>query len=535
MKIVFTLAGILAGMPLCFSLLGAPSSSVDWDTRIRDLKEALPGFFEPSTILTKPLPVDRAIAEWEPISTVVVGIPLGDAMGQPGVMSYYASLITASLKYVDVAVLHSAQDERNVQLFLKRLERGGMSNEALSRIRFIKSLSGGFWTRDTGPLFGLNPQGGLVVFDNIYRPLIEELDAWDRAPVDIQSPDLQNDIEGFEVFRKSNRNAEVVPIYVTKSIRQNYQILSDIVRPPLHLQGGDYLTDGQGSFYISEDTLLENGGSIREVEVVFRDYYGGKRLFVLNALPGNAAKHLDLLVKLVDRNTVLVANGQRQSPNSSPYNRRLAAEMEGIRRANESYLKSKRPHLKIVGVPMLPVVEEDIEFVKRRLRFQLFATICDEIGVSYLKYHRLGKDDPQRSLVHKRVLGHAANVLGRPIDLLVDEDLDSLTRLYFDEDLNTLIDTNVDTSTIYRSYLNSLFILNSRGESAWLLPRYKPRGKETGEEIGAIEKEVERIYQSVSPEAAIHWIDSDIMAEKLGAIHCTTFTIPYLKDIKGDS
>jgi agmatine/peptidylarginine deiminase len=116
----------------------------------------------------------------------------------------------------------------------------------------------------------------------------------------------------------------------------------------------------------------------------------------------------------------------------------------------------------------------------------------------------------------------------KPIDLIKHSDLDLVARTYMNADLNTLMDTNADLKTIFRSYLNSLFIKNKEGETAWLLPRYRARNGELAEDIKIQEKAVEKLYRSLNPEAKIHWLDSDVMAETLGAIHCTTISIPHV-------
>lgn len=61
------------------------------------------------------------------------------------------------------------------------------------------------------------------------------------------------------------------------------------------------------------------------------------------------------------------------------------------------------------------------------------------------------------------------------------------------------------------------------------LGQYKlTRNGESAEDIESHEKTVEKLYRSLNPEAKIHWLDSDVMADTLGAIHCTTISIPHV-------
>lgn len=79
------------------------------------------------------------------------------------------------------------------------------------------------------------------------------------------------------------------------------------------------------------------------------------------------------------------------------------------------------------------------------------------------------------------------------------------------------------------------FILTEDTPKVWLLPRYRARINETVEQMIDMEKEVERVYRAVDPEAIIHWIDSDVMYENLGAIHCVAMTVPRTGSLLGSS
>ncbi len=505
------------------------NSDPEWTEFVAELKESLPQFFYPSTALTKPLLVGRLIAEWEPQKALVISLPLKSVLQQPQEFSYYGSLISVGGKYLDIVVLHNALEEKYVDLFLKRLREGGIPESILSRVRFQKTASNNYWIRDCGPIFAHDQAGGLLLFDNIYRSLRPEIEAWMDAPKDIESADLDQDLEGFEMFRISMRNEEVIPMYLGKHIRQRYQYKCDVVRPPLHLQGGDFIADRNGLVMISEDTLTENGGSLQSLKSVFETYYGAKELHVLNALPGINPKHLDMHVKLVGDDTILLADPIETFGPTTAFYKRLAGEVAGVIEANETYIRRHLPHLKILKVPLLPVVEEDVEFVKARLSAQIFAEVCSEIGISYLRYYRLSKNDPQKGVVRKKVREHLDKRFGRSMDLSGDDDLDAACQLYFEDDLSTLIDTSSDTKTVYRSYLNSLQIVNESGKKAFIIPSYAPRASETKEAIEAVERRVESIYKQAVPDAGIHWINADVMTNKLGAIHCTTLTLPAIQ------
>ena len=130
-----------------------------------------------------------------------------------------------------------------------------------------------------------------------------------------------------------------------------------------------------------------------------------------------------------------------------------------------------------------------------------------------------------------RIAAHWQDIFNKPMALDHYGDLDKLAQHYLNADLRNLLDTNADTKTIYRSYINSLFIENDKGKSAWLLPRFKARNGESADYIAECEKEVEKSYRSSTPNADVHWLDADVMVNQLGAIHCTTLLIPISSSI----
>lgn len=172
---------------------------------------------------------------------LLVSIPLNYALNDQRTFAFYFSLIEASSRCVDIGILQGVDGGRLTGRFLKHLKDKGLSDESLARIHFIPSLSSDYWIRDFGPLFAIGKKGNLAVTDAIYRNLEHEKEVWDTTPMDIDSNHLVTDFEGFEAFRLSKRRNEVTPNYVDKFLRQTFQCDCDLVRPPLHLQGGDYI------------------------------------------------------------------------------------------------------------------------------------------------------------------------------------------------------------------------------------------------------------------------------------------------------
>ena len=511
---------------LAFVVVGVGAEGADERNLAKELASQLPGFFGPQTMPTEALEVERLVAEWDPASMLLVSIPLSDTLRDPRIFAFYFSLIDVASRYVEVGILHELNGERMVGRFLKRLEEEGMALASLERVHFLQNQTGSSWVRDFGPLFGVGAGGGLVVFDNIYRSLADEKEAWSLAPTVIDAGPLAEDEEGFQAFRTEARRSEVSPLFVAKFLREHYQFSCDVVRPPLHLQGGDYIADGMGRVYISEDTVLMNGGRLKDVERVFTEYYGADELLVLNALPGTAAKHLDLLLCHARLGVFILTEPPAMVGGANLSYRRMVEEVRNIQKANEAYLLRNQPEAKIYRVPMPPLVSEDSRRVRVKARSQIFAYVCEEIGIDYLRYVQLPNGDPQRRLVQRRVMEHLGELVGKEIDFENDGDFDLAAKRYLGADLATLIETNVDAGTIYRSYVNSVQIVTEEGRKLWLLPRYRAREGESVEAFAAMEAEVERVYRLADPGAILEWIDADAVSERMGAIHCLAMTLP---------
>lgn len=535
---VWPLAVVLACTAFFFPREALSQASMDglasqtrWEKRIDTLVVSLPGFFDLRTHPTEPVPQVRAIAEWEPVNAIAVGIRLKQALADRAIFEYYQSVMEAAGQYVDIVILYAPQDAKLVDLFLKRLEEAGLAQSILERTNFALCDASDFWVRDHGPLFGISDTGELIVFDNSGRKLVAEKEAFYSLPQDFINIDSEMEQESYERYLLRNRNRETTPLFLAKFIRQNYFSNCETIRPPLYLQGGDYSTDGNGRFFVSDDTVLGNDGRLSYLKDVLRDYYGASEVHVLNALPRTNVKHLDMLMKLVSEDTMLLAEATPEIvENSKSQRARILRELEKIYAANESYVRKRLPNLKLLKLPMLPPLTENVDTVKRRVRSEIAAKICQEIGISYQRYSELLPNDPQKKLVRDKINVYLEKRHGSAFSLWVDKDLDFLAEAHLGLDLNTILATHTDLNTVYRSYLNSVFIKTREGREAWLLPRYKARAGEVEEEVELIERRVETLYRTVSPEAKLHWIDSDVMVDSYGAIHCSVVTLP---DISG--
>lgn len=489
------------------------------------LNRSSAGFFNPMTIPTDPVPLKRLYTEWDETRALAVSTSLVDAIREVKVQDFYRELIAAAIQHVDVVVCYDNFESKHLIHFEKLLLQNPTIATHASRLSFAESRAASFWIRDFGPIFALSQENQLIAIDTIYRNVEGEMETFVNAPLDLDSPDLQQDLNAFISFRKEGRQLDVTPPYLAKHIRQTLSIDCDIVRPPLTLQGGDFIADGAGNVFISEDTILLNGGNKRLVVETIQDYFEAKEVHVLNAFPGNAARHLDLMLKFLSDEVVLYSKAPDTTASQSASARLLARQAKQAQDTNLAYLSKKFSRLRQVPLPSPALIEDSPAMVTSTIVAQVLATVCEEIGINYLSYLALPQGDPKKLSADKMIAKHFHSTVGKALNFNNREDLDLAAQHFLHAPLEQLESVHVSYTTVYRSYANSIILKHAKGTTL-LLPRYRPAKGETLEQMQEMEKQVEAAYATAFPKATFEWINSDYMAKELGALHCVSITIP---------
>jgi agmatine deiminase len=98
---------------------------------------------------------------------------------------------------------------------------------------------------------------------------------------------------------------------------------------PLIIEGGNLVTDGAGTMVMFDSVFAHNPErTIADIEHIVRDWFGIDRLILFPALEGEVTGQIDMAVKFVDPETVLVADIVAGHPWKSSFDRiaaRLAA------------------------------------------------------------------------------------------------------------------------------------------------------------------------------------------------------------------
>jgi len=121
-----------------------------------------------------------------------------------------------------------------------------------------------------------------------------------------------------------------------------------VLRPPLLLEGGNLLSDGQGTCFTTHNLAACNRLTEEELAVLLDRYFGFRRVVFLEPLSGDVIDHVDMLLAVADADTLLLA---RADPLMDPDNHAILEE--NAARLATLQAPSGQPY-RIVRVPMPP-------------------------------------------------------------------------------------------------------------------------------------------------------------------------------------
>ncbi|MCF3649540.1 agmatine deiminase family protein [Synoicihabitans lomoniglobus] len=507
--VLITLAGVLGLVRWSGARTHAlPPSTTD----LGELFERAPTDENQAFHYTPPVPLARLATEWEPQRALVLGMALPELMADQSIAHYQRDLLVAAHDLVDVYVFCEHDHTRAMAYFLSLLNELPQAEAVLARTDFVDSRNLSRWTRDYGPVFGIKPNQGLVMLDHVYRNLTLDLE----ERVESKSDSLR---------KFMSLQGDAMPGDVAVYLQQRFDTEVDVVRPPLWMDGGDFIHDGKGNVFISAQTLVRNGGNKSALTELFRRYFGAKQLHVLHALPGSTVNHLDMVIKFLDANTVVVADYQSDDDeNLNRYRRQLTQSVRTILAENEAYLRKHFPSLRILKMPMPPIMfmsEEEILAEGASEFLQAMAVNWGLTTADNLQHLRQAElRQLEESTLH-RIRGEVGRVNLSSVD-----GFNAVLRHYGQLPMDKYFDMHSESVTRYRSYINSLFLHSTAGRQAFLVPRFSGRTTAETARLTAWESQVATTYHQAWPDAEIRWINCDGMITDMGFIHCTTITVP---------
>lgn len=222
----------------------------------------------PAAVVPPTSPV-RTIAEWEELQALVVGWK-----SYPTILR---QIVGAAKQETRVIVVYTTPD--NPTSLTSYLAAGGVDTV---NVTFLSAPVNSVWSRDYGPWSAYtNDVDSLITIDWIYnRPRPSD----DAVPVAIS-------------------NYLGTPLYQTTTAPWN-----------LVHTGGNFMTDGFGTGFSSALVLDENsaaGGfginhTPAEIDSIMYHFMGINRYIIMNTLPFDQIHHIDMHMKLLDEQTLLV-------------------------------------------------------------------------------------------------------------------------------------------------------------------------------------------------------------------------------------
>ncbi|MFZ1612039.1 MAG: agmatine deiminase family protein [Chitinophagales bacterium] len=285
-----------------------PNGYAPWEL---DLKRCNIPYYSLNGIVTPPQSPVRASAEWEEIDALMV------------TWTSYIPIVRDIVKYAreecDVYIV--CDDSNSVK---SNLITNGIS---LENIFYIQTAFNSIWIRDYGPWnIYKNNTDSLYLIDWVYnRPRPED----DAIPA-------------------------VMAEYADLPIYQTIDVPYDLVHT-----GGNFMTDGWGTGFSSKLILDENDGydfslsakSESEIDSIMLQFMGINRYIKMETLPYDEIHHIDMHLKLLDEETLLVGEypeGVADGPQIE----------ENLQYILDNYNSVFGTPYKVVRIPMPPDFED---------------------------------------------------------------------------------------------------------------------------------------------------------------------------------
>ncbi|MDZ4712421.1 MAG: agmatine deiminase family protein [bacterium] len=242
----------------------------------------------------------RTMAEWEEVQGIIVA------------WTNFTSIIRQIVDYAqdEGSVFIVCTDSNAVKTYLTS---GGVP---LVNLKFVVASFNSVWCRDYGPWAAYSGvSDSLKIIDWIYnRP----------RPADDQVP-------------IAFANYISTPIYQAINAPNN-----------LTHTGGNFMVDGHGTGFSSKLILDENPGKTEsEINNILQSYLGVNRYIKMNTLPFDEIHHIDMHIKLLDEETLLVG----QYPTGVADGPQIEANLQYV--LNNFQTCFGRPY-KVVRIPMPP-------------------------------------------------------------------------------------------------------------------------------------------------------------------------------------
>ena len=274
-----------------------------------------------ATIYTTPPPEEvRTMAEWEEIQALTITWSTGYNIQEESILS---QIVANAVQECQVIII--CQEESEVQSYLLNQ---GISTD---NVNFIKTDFNNIWIRDYGQ--------NTVYKNEVGEPILVD---W--------------------IYNRNRPYDDLVPEKVAEYFNMN---MHNTTQAPWDLMatGGNFMSDGMGTAFSSQLIVEENSGgyawegfngnvyypnhTLEEINNTLEEFMGIDNYIIMDNLPYDGIHHIDMHMKLLDEETLLIA----EYPEGVADGPQIEANIQYIL---ENYNSSFGTPFKIIRIPSPP-------------------------------------------------------------------------------------------------------------------------------------------------------------------------------------
>lgn len=475
---------------------------------------------------TEPVAIERLILPWEKSRAVALALPVGEFGENPELAKVFQDTLAALLPRLEVFAYHHRLDRRLLGDFLVRLESDERISRHMDNLVLESSDAFSIWMRDFGPQFALGADGHLVLLD----PSVGDPEASRGLLFDVKTErdPLQQHFRMTEELTnlRGLEGSDRLPGLMSGLIESRWDRRTRLSRPPLFLQGGDFLPVSEDVALISASTLRANGGRAASFREAVSQYYGVEKVAFLENLPGKTIEHLDFIVQPIREGVILLAEPPVGIGDERSYHRLLKRELAQRFSRNEASIRKLVPAAEIVRLPMPPPALDTETQVRHELFLNALQVFVTRERIAMRVDLQGAMSDWASFSINPRIESKLAEVTGADWKTAVGQK--RVIEFYLGSSFEKLLERHVEAQVSYRSYVNSLYVNAGEGNELVLVPRFKPLNEKEAELFPVLERQVEEAYALTCPDAEFVWIDCTALTDFMGMVHCYSLTIPAL-------
>lgn len=357
-----------------------------------------------ATIFTTPPNVSvRTMAEWEEIEALTITWSTSYGITEEVILG---QIVEHAVSECDVVII--CDDQNSVANYLTGI---GVST---ANVSFIETNFDNIWMRDYGQ-------------NTVYKNDVEE-----RILVDW-------------IYNRNRPNDDLVPEYIADFLDID---MYNTTEPPYDLMatGGNFMSDGMGTAFSSKLIEDENSGgyawngpagdvfypnhSLTDIENILQQFMGIDNYIIMETLPYDGIHHIDMHMKLLDEETILMAeypNGVADGPQIEAnllyvlnnYNSAFGTDYKVVRIPsppssggyypdNNGYYRTYTNSVFVNNTVLVPFYREEYDTIAQRIYenalpgYTIVGIDVDDNGTNLISYsgaihcitHSVGVDEP---------------------------------------------------------------------------------------------------------------------------------------------